>query len=380
MSRKQIRQDSPEPIRSQLREILINEISGGKFSPGGRIPSERELAEKFGISRTSVRETITELIHSGFLFRTVGKGTFVSQRTDKEPERKQSPIAFVIDEDIFNFVQTGYNKILFGAQCVCRARGTQLLFHSTRGDSILHNEISAVDGKRPIAGAIVVGGVRRHVLDRLQEEAIPLVLVDTILDEESHNFPSVTIDYGKGAKMAVQHLYAFRHQKIGYIGFSGSQKYEGYWSALEELGLSYDPRQVEFLQLLDLQPGILAGFKAMQRVLSRKCSPSAMIVTNDFVAIGALEALGLANIKVPDQISVVGFDDLGVKSSSALTTIRVDLTDVGEQAAGLLFRRMEGRQEDPKDMVIPVELIVRSSSGPYLEKTSDQFFPAANAK
>jgi len=380
MSRKQIHQDSPEPIRSQLREILINEISGGTYSPGGRVPSERELAERFGISRTSVRETITELIHSGFLFRTVGKGTFVSQRADKEPDRTESPVAFVIDEDIFNFVQTGYNKILFGVQCVCRARGTQILFHSMRGDFILDNEMTGIDGKRPIGGAIVVGGVRRHVLDRLREEAIPVVLVDTILDEESHDFPSVTIDYGAGARMAVQHLHEYGHRKIGYIGFSGSQKYKGYWCALETLGLPYDPRQVEFLQLLDLQPGILAGFKAMQRILSRKCSPSAIIVTNDFVAIGTLEALGMTNIKVPDQISIVGFDDLGVKSSSALTTIRVDLTEVGDRAARLLFQQMEGRQEHPRDTIIPVELIVRASTGAYLEKTSSQLLPISTAR
>ena len=78
MSKKRIRQDSPEPIRSQLKDILLKDISEGNFVRGGRIPSERELAERFGISRSSVRETITELINSDVLFRTVGKGTFVS--------------------------------------------------------------------------------------------------------------------------------------------------------------------------------------------------------------------------------------------------------------------------------------------------------------
>jgi LacI family transcriptional regulator len=198
------------------------------------------------------------------------------------------------------------------------------------------------------------------------------VLVDILLNDEAPDFPSVTIDYKKGAAMAVNYLYECGHRRIGYIGFSGSQKYEGYWSTLEELGLPYDPRQVEFLQLLDLQPGILTGFHAMQRIISRKHLPSASIVTNDFVAIGALEALGMAGIKVPEQMSVIGFDDLGLKPSPPLTTIRVDLTRVGEQAAERLFRQIEGNSESLETTLIPVELTIRGTTAPAFSSSVDQ--------
>ncbi len=378
MSNKQIQPHSHEPIRSQLRAILRNEISEGKFLPGGRIPSERELAARFHISRTSVRETITELINSGVLFRTVGKGTFVSQSAVRRPNFEVSAVSFVISEDIFNFVQTGYNKILAGAQHVCRNRETQLLFHPMRDDSIPYSLAIDGDVSQRVSGAIVVGGVKRHVIDRLQEEGIPIVLVDTILDDEARDFPSVAIDYATGARMAVDYLHNCGHRKIGYIGFSGSKKYESYWSALEELGLPYDPRQVVFLQLLDLEPGIFAGFRAMQRILSRRSVPSAMIVTNDFVVIGVLEALGMAGIRVPEHMSVIGFDDLGVKQSPPLTTVRVNLTKVGEEAARMLFEQIESAAGHPKNTLIPVKLIVRGSTGQNAERTADrlQHLPA----
>lgn len=172
--------------------------------------------------------------------------------------------------------------------------------------------------------------------------------------------------------MAVNYLYENGHRRIGYIGFSGSQKYEGYWTSLERLGLQYDPRQIEFLQLLDLQPGILAGYHAMQHIISRNRLPSAIVVTNDFVAIGVLEALGMAGIRVPEQMSIIGFDDLGLKQSPPLTTIRVDLTRVGEQAAEQLFRKIENATEDVQNTVIPVELTIRGTTVPLLSKATDQ--------
>jgi len=78
MPRNAIHSDSPTPIRSQLKELLLRDIREGRFLPGCRIPSEREIAAKYGISRASVRESISELLNSGLLFRTVGRGTFVS--------------------------------------------------------------------------------------------------------------------------------------------------------------------------------------------------------------------------------------------------------------------------------------------------------------
>jgi DNA-binding LacI/PurR family transcriptional regulator len=368
MSATTIHSDSPTPIRSQLKELLLRDIREGRFLPGCRIPSEREMAAKYGISRASVRESITELLNSGLLFRTVGRGTFVSPNPPEPPRERPAAstacnIAFIISENIFHFVQTGYNKILGGVQEVSAAKGWRLQFH-TVGDDANNPALQALRSEpdRSVDGCVIVGGVRRHVVDLLQDQHVPTVLVDPLISDEAP--ASVTIDYAEGARLAMKHLYELGHRDIGYVGFSGSEKYRGYWQCLEELGLRYDPRYVEFLHELNLQPGIFAGFQAIQRMVATRSIPSALLVTNDFVALGVMEGLAIAGVRVPDQISIVGFDDLGQKTSPPLTTVRVDLAEVGRLAANTLARKIKSPVAEPERAVVPVELKVRGTTAP----------------
>jgi GntR family transcriptional regulator of arabinose operon len=366
MSKSPIRSDSATPIRSQLTEILIGEIRQGRFASGGRIPSERELAERYKISRASVRESITELIQAGVLFRTVGKGTFVSDEGVGLPPKSEAAelynVCFVISSHIFHFVQTGYNKIFSGIQQVCADHGWRLLFHADEENS-RHPPLQALrhKGRLTLDGCVVVGGVRRQTLDAIAEEGVPAVLVDWLVSDEVSDTVAVRIDYLNGARAAVRHLYDLGHRTIGYIGFSGSEKYRGYWSALEEMGMRYEPRHVEFLQLLDLQPGILAGYQAVQRIVKSGNLPTALLVTNDFVALGVMEALAIVGIPVPEKVSIVGFDDLGQLTTPPLTTVRVDLVEVGRHAARALQRKMAG-EGGMTDVLVPAELVVRGTT------------------
>lgn len=360
MVARSIRSDTATPIREQLREILLKEIEDGTFPAGGRIQSERELAQRFGISRASVRETIAELISAGILFRTVGRGTFVGQAAAVRtpPPSPARDIVFLISDDIFHFVQTGYNLILRGVEAACRERGDRLLFKSL---DLTADGLAAETSSKP-SGCIVVGGLRRRQLDLLRENGIPLVLVDFLIRPKIDDVSSVTIDYAGGTRLAIRHLHELAHRQIGFIGFAGSDKYTAYWNSLEELGLRYDPRWVEFLQPGDLEPGMLAGYHAMQSILARPPLPTALIVTNDFVARGVCEALGLAGLTVPDQMGVIGFDDLGVQTSPPLTTIKADFDAVGRLAMEALHHRIEGRSPSAAESSVPVELIVRGST------------------
>src|ERR1700677_1827081 len=167
-------QNSPVPIPVQLREILIREIRVKRFVSGKRFPSERELAERFEVSRASVRETISELIASGILFRTVGRGTFVAD----EPIRNGGhQVAFLINEDIFSFAETGYGAIFPGVEDACRRRGDVLIFKSIGTDAgqLFSKEWPKVDG------IVIVGGLRRPLLEHLRAAQIPVVLVDLLI-------------------------------------------------------------------------------------------------------------------------------------------------------------------------------------------------------
>lgn len=357
MANRIIQPDHPTSVRTQLRDILLQEIKEGRFTEGGRIPSERDLAERYRISRASVRESITELINAGILFRTVGKGTYIATASARAQATVQTRnVGFLISEDIFHFVQTGYNRILRGVEDACRANGDRLVFHSV-GDSRV-----AIDGSLKLSGCVVVGGLRRSALDRLKEGGVPFVLVDLLLKDEAGHATLVTIDYAGGTRMAIEHLFQLGHRHIGFIGLSGSEKYNAYWQSLEEFGLLYNPRQVEFLPAIDLEPGMLAGFHATQKMIARSQLPTALLVTNDYVARGVMEALMVAGIEVPEQVSVVGYDDLGLKTNPPMTTIRVDLDQVGHLAMDALYRRIEGTSPQTEQILVPVTLVVRGST------------------
>jgi LacI family transcriptional regulator len=277
-----------------------------------------------------VRESIAELINAGVLHRAVGKGTFVAERVEVErPAKHRRSIAFLISEDIFHFVETGYNRILAGVEEFCRNQGYYLVFH-TLNENGHSNSLGGLLGEEPssLDGCVVTGGVREHTLEQITKASLPLVIVDLLIAEDAPDMTTVRIDYETGTRLAIEHLAALGHRDIGFIGFPGSDKYRAYWESLEQFALPYNPRNVDFLQLVDLKPGILAGYQAMQKMITHGSHPTAILVTNDLVALGVLEALAVAGISVPDEVSVVGFDDIGRVTNPPLTTIRVDLSPV----------------------------------------------------
>ncbi|MBV8816852.1 MAG: winged helix-turn-helix transcriptional regulator, partial [Acidobacteriaceae bacterium] len=125
-----IKTDSPISVRHQLRDLLVKKIEERNYLPGQRFPSERELAAKYGISRASVRETVAQLLAQGVLVRSNGRGTFVSERAPDAVAAgtRTGTVGFWISEQVFHFVQTGYNQILSGVTEVCHASGRHLRF------------------------------------------------------------------------------------------------------------------------------------------------------------------------------------------------------------------------------------------------------------
>jgi LacI family transcriptional regulator len=334
----------------------MEQIREGKYIAGRRFPPERVLAEEFKISRASVRETVTQMIAQGVLVRVAGRGTFVAEPPVENGPKSDSSrqLGFWISERIFHFVQPGYNQILSGFTEVCRLTECQLKFFPVP-DSGSISDADSLDG------SIVVGGLRRDLMEQLSQSGNPLCLVDLL---NSSDEVSVSIDYAMGTRAAIDHLYELGHRNIGFIGFPNSVKYDSYWKSLNSHGLGYHPEYVGFFDSSDLMPGMLTGYRAMQNLLSRNRSrPTAMVITNDNAALGALEALEIAGLSVPEDMSIVGYDDLGV-TTTPLTTLRADLVQVGRIAARDLLQWIETGSRPKCQSTVPVELIIRASTSP----------------
>lgn len=372
-----IQTKSASSVPAQLRSILALEIKDGRYGDSGRLPSERALAERFGVSRTSVRESLNLMVKDGALVRVVGKGTYVASligdvvsTTNLKPSRftEEKHLAFLIGENIFQFVQPGYSRILVGAEQTCRQQGYRLLFHSV-GEEENDPQLGLPHGHpNGIHGCLVAGGLRKRSLDRLLAWNVPIVLTDLIVQDG--NTSAVGADYGIGTTQAIEYLVNLGHKAIGFIGFPNSEKYRTYWHTLEKLELSYNPHLVQFLQLPNVEPGILSGFRAMQEMLASGSLPSAVLATNDLVAMGLIEALKMADISVPEQISVIGCDDLGNDINLPLSTIRSYPEEVGRIAARMLIDQLSGAST-PARVAVPTELVIRGTTAPPAPQTGE---------
>jgi LacI family transcriptional regulator len=113
---------------------------------------------------------------------------------------------------------------------------------------------------------------------------------------------------------------------------------------------------------------MLSGYRAMQSILAVESLPTAMIATNDLVALGAKDALAVAGIEVPKRMSVMGFDDLGVETDRPLTTMRTDSSEVGRLAVRTLLDQIRGEISSQKRITVPTELVIRESTAPAYQE------------
>ena len=178
-------------------------------------------------------------------------------------------------------------------------------------------------------------------------------------------FPTVNIDDDGGTRQAVRYLAALGHRRVGFIGgppgrSAAEVRLRAYRETLTASGLEADPQLVAAGDFT--QP---AGFRAAHLLLARSDPPTALFAANDVSAFGAIEAVKDLGLRVPEDVSVVGFDDVPMASQvfPALTTVRRPLEQMGRVAVALLVAQLRGETVEA-DTVLPTALVVRSSSGP----------------
>jgi DNA-binding LacI/PurR family transcriptional regulator len=198
-------------------------------------------------------------------------------------------------------------------------------------------------------------------VDGLRAEGLPVVLVDV-----SHPaFPSVVIDDVLGGEMATEHLLAKRHRRIGFVGdsptpfgfTSSEQRRRGMRRALRRAGIERDPA------LEQRGPhGREEARELTERLLSLPKAPSAIFAASDVQAMGVLEAARARNLRVPEDLAVIGFDDIEVAGALELTTIRQPLRETGRRGADLLLASVEGVDAPPTEELAPLSLIERRTT------------------
>jgi LacI family transcriptional regulator len=181
----------------------------------------------------------------------------------------------------------------------------------------------------------------------------------------------VGVDNVQGAQLAVEHLYQVGHRRIAFVGgdpnaSTSKERIEGYQLALARLRLHFDPAL-----LIPSAPTRRGGQDSVQRLLRMENRPTAILCFNDVVALGAIEALQLSNLKVGADLAVVGFNNIpdAAQSLPGLTTVDTSPRQLGETAAELLIRRIQKRDSPIQTVILQPKLIIRESCGATARKS-----------
>lgn len=257
-----------------------------------------------------------------------------------------------------------FSEVARGIEAVAFERGyTVVICHSS---AQLERELQYVDMllAQRVAGVIWIPGTADFApYKKLKENNVKTVVIDRIIPDES--ITAVMADNFHGGYLATEHLIQLGHERIGYIGRSNDlshsrQRFEGYQAALQAHNIRFEEGYV-------VQGGYVLddGRRAVRQLLSLERPPTALFAYNDMMAIGALRALHEAGLRVPEDFSVVGFDDIAQAEFTcpALTTVHLPKSEMGERGAHLLISLIE-KQKPAKSLTSPlqVQLIVREST------------------
>lgn len=220
-------------------------------------------------------------------------------------------------------------------------------------------------------GLIAVGTFDVEELESRIGPSTELILVNNLL--ESNRYDSVKLNFGQAMEEALSYLMNMGHHKIGMIdGF----EYVCRLDSAHKGRTVHDIRRLHFERILS-EKGLYrpeyvttgnwnstSGYEAMHRLLDLPDRPTACFISSDPMAIGALRALHERGVKVPEEMAIIGFDDIDVSAyvSPPLTTVKVYPEEIGRAAIGLLMDRFEGRVV-PQQVVVGTKLVVRESCG-----------------
>lgn len=367
------------PIYARIDAHLREQIERGVYAPGAFLPPEDELAREAKVSVGTIKKALSQLAADGWIERTRGRGTQVLARPANGTARKPVLVLLGSIKRLF------FADIFEGVRAELMRAGCQPILHDNEYSEETERELLEEFGLT-VAGAIIapfVGiGVNHAAFGALLDAHLPLVFVDRYLARL--NVDAVVSDNVKGGYLATRHLIELGHRRIAVMPrinpvVSVSDRIEGYRQALVEAGLPFEPRLVAPAG----DGGYDAVYETTPQVLAQHPDVTAIFVPRDDAAWGCIQRLADMGVRVPADISVVGFgDDPGVcdRIRPRLTTVRQDNRSLGVAAATLLIERMRATGRLPRTaqgepappagaatatariMALPVELIVRNST------------------
>jgi LacI family transcriptional regulator len=329
-----------------------------------------DVANKAGVSRTTVSFVLNNVPGVSISKTTRKRVLDATQKLNYHPNvagrklvsGKSYTLGLVLYQSPEQvFADAFLPQVIFGIEQASIQQGFHVLLkqvepNDTEGYTRLINE-NHVDG-------IILSGPRQddEEIVRLHHEGVPIMLMGQLPDT---NIPFVDVDGAAGAETAVRHLIELGHQCVAMITnapltyTSAQQRRSGYLQALQNAGLQLNE---ELIKEGNYTPA--SGFTAMNNLLKLSPRPTAVFIASDVVAMGTILAIKEAGLRIPNDVALVGFDDISLAEyfDPPLTTIRLPAFGLGWAAGERLIRLIKGEGLDQQNAFMNSELIVRKSS------------------
>lgn len=332
-----------------------------------------DIARIAGVSHTTVS-------------RALRGSALISQETRERISRLASEMGY-IPNAIAQSLQTQRTKtiglvvtsiadpflsdVVKGVEEVARGAEFSVLLSATHNDPEQEMAVIETFHRRRVDGILVASSrITREYQHRLDRIQVPTVLINSQAESQAEMLHWVTVDDGMGARLAVEHLLSLGHRAIGYLGISSrpkssKQRLEGYRAALSAAGIEVRDDWIVMSAGSEAshEEDVAIGQAALPGLLSS--GVSAVFCYNDMTAIGVLLACREQGIAVPQELSVIGFDDIKMANyvAPALTTVSQPKLELGRKAAGVMLDLLENRPG--QNHLLQPTLVVRDSTASY---------------
>ncbi len=278
--------------------------------------------------------------------------------------QKTGNIGFILTNDHFLRTEPFYTNIFIGTEFEARENELYVLLTTVNSNYQESDSLPRFILERNIDGVIVAGKVPDMLIEKLSDYKFPFVFID--YQHSKINCPVVIVDNIFGGKLATKHLIELGHKNISFVGGdiqhpSINDRFKGFLAALEQANFNINE---DFIDTDEDYPARPNGFNAAKRLFDKHKDITAVFACNDAMAIGVIQYLKDNGKRVPEDVSVIGFDDVVSENFTgpALSTIRIPKMEMGVEAMRLMSTLLKDGNKISKKVIVPVELVVRNST------------------
>lgn len=333
----------------------------------------KDIAQKADVSISTVSLVLN---NKGYVGEETRKKVLQTiQEMNYKPSRsarklatgKSGNIGFIIWEGHFYDVEMFYSQVFLGMEYAARKTDSYILLTTVKEEFDPKKEVPRFLKYNDVDGVALAGRVPHTLVEYLDRQRIPFVLIDYAIPGKNYN--CIQIDNYHGAYQAVEHLAKTGKKRIGFVGGtyfhpSIKERYRGYRDALEANNLIGNGTLEKYTFVENVETSPLIGEKGIAVLLERNSDLDAVFCCNDTTAMGALKEIQKRQIKIPEDIAIVGFDDIPTSGFCvpSLTTVSVPKLTLGKEAFNLLNEVIDQSSEPPQVRTIGTFLVKRETT------------------